>query len=483
MAFGISVDDLIKMSPEEAFQAVAKGALSIADASQRAAALTQVFGQRVARFLIPALAELAKGADANIEAMKAQGRVMDKELLDRADAARDKLGQAWDKLIANAAPAVTAIIEVMNGLIGFGNTLGEQIADAIWGPTVKMSAEQRERIFNALGGKSGMTGLNPGSAQVSNAGIESFPDHIDVTPSKLAAAIKVLEALEEFAKDAQAAMDEADQNIAESQQELVDQITDLWDGFDQKFAEDQQALADKITEIWDDYYQREAEANQQTIDEISDRWNDYYQRQAEEQQQLKDRITDIGRDFVDDLAGLLVEGGNHWKDYARVAIRAIEQIIRAQEQFDRSSGAEVGLGTILRAFGLGSSSSASSFPESIAVTPQVFGSGVPGRAGGGHVSAGNLYRVNERHSEFFKPDVSGTVIPLASRIPSIPRVNASAQPIHLSISNHISLDGANGDEALQRMATQAVQVATARSVSIISKNLPGMMVKAQRDKL
>lgn len=38
-----------------------------------------------------------------------------------------------------------------------------------------------------------------------------------------------------------------------------------------------------------------------------------------------------------------------------------------------------------------------------------------GRAGGGPVSAGMLYRVNETRQEFFQPSVSGTVLPLGNR--------------------------------------------------------------------
>lgn len=43
----------------------------------------------------------------------------------------------------------------------------------------------------------------------------------------------------------------------------------------------------------------------------------------------------------------------------------------------------------------------------------VFGGG---RANGGPVEAGTLYRINEREPEFFKPDVSGKVIPLSKMV-------------------------------------------------------------------
>jgi hypothetical protein len=44
--------------------------------------------------------------------------------------------------------------------------------------------------------------------------------------------------------------------------------------------------------------------------------------------------------------------------------------------------------------------------------------GIPGRASGGSALAGHLYRVNESRMEYFRPDVSGQVIPLGDHAPA-----------------------------------------------------------------
>jgi hypothetical protein len=66
-------------------------------------------------------------------------------------------------------------------------------------------------------------------------------------------------------------------------------------------------------------------------------------------------------------------------------------------------GAIGGIGGSLPLSSLGGFNTAIQFPLS---------SLAPGRAGGGSVSAGELYQVNEMGLEFFRPDMSGTVIPL-----------------------------------------------------------------------
>ena len=49
------------------------------------------------------------------------------------------------------------------------------------------------------------------------------------------------------------------------------------------------------------------------------------------------------------------------------------------------------------------------------ITGPILGQGIPGCALGGPVEAGMLYRVNERGQEFFKPNVSGQVIPMGQQ--------------------------------------------------------------------
>lgn len=71
----------------------------------------------------------------------------------------------------------------------------------------------------------------------------------------------------------------------------------------------------------------------------------------------------------------------------------------------------------------------------------------PGMAGSGSVTAGNLYRINERNQEYFRPSVDGTVIPIApagagQQAPEITinMVNQSGPPLKGS-SGGLKFDG------------------------------------------
>lgn len=109
-------------------------------------------------------------------------------------------------------------------------------------------------------------------------------------------------------------------------------------------------------------------------------------------------------------------------------LRRMAAEVAAQQIFKKLGGTE-GIGNLLGSFlGFGNKPTSSS--------------GFSGpRAKGGRTSAGSLYEVNENELEFFKPDVSGEVIPL-SKMRS--RSGGGSAPI-VNITNHIDARGATSD--------------------------------------
>lgn len=69
----------------------------------------------------------------------------------------------------------------------------------------------------------------------------------------------------------------------------------------------------------------------------------------------------------------------------------------------------------------------------------LFGGRAPGRASGGHVSAGRLYRVNESGVEGFRPAGSGTIVPLG-RMAAVPAARGVTvvQPMNVSFAGAIT---------------------------------------------
>lgn len=81
------------------------------------------------------------------------------------------------------------------------------------------------------------------------------------------------------------------------------------------------------------------------------------------------------------------------------------------------------------------------------------------RAGGGSVNAGQLYRVNERGMELFRPNTGGAVIPLGAGMNSA-MGGQSSQPVVVRIENPM------GDRQIEGIVRTAVGLAVRQSTAI-----------------
>jgi hypothetical protein len=173
------------------------------------------------------------------------------------------------------------------------------------------------------------------------------------------------------------------------------------------------AGADGVS-VWQQYEQAVADLHQQTVDEIAaidaDASAKRIQLTEEETHALENQIAvvDRVRGGLEDVGVAALHGS---KDFGSAIVQMLQQLAELslrlyilrpliETTFGRAGTTLGGL------FGSGG------FPETINVTSQIFGSGIPGRAGGGRVSAGMPYIVGEnRQPELFIPDSSGTIVP------------------------------------------------------------------------
>jgi hypothetical protein len=166
--------------------------------------------------------------------------------------------------------------------------------------------------------------------------------------------------------------------------------------------------------VWKQYDQAVRDLNQQTADEIAAvdadaaakriRLTEEQTHALENQIAVMDRV----RGGLEDVGVAALHGS---KDFGSAIVQMLQQLAELslrlyilrpliETTFGRAGTTLGGL------FGSGG------FPETINVTSQIFGSGIPGRAGGGRVSAGMPYIVGEnRQPELFIPDSSGTIVP------------------------------------------------------------------------
>lgn len=110
-----------------------------------------------------------------------------------------------------------------------------------------------------------------------------------------------------------------------------------------------------------------------------------------------------------------------------------------------------------------------------AIGSAIFG----GRASGGHVVAGNMYRVNETGIEGFKPSGSGQIIPLG-RMRGAGGGNVTIQQtVKVDARNSVTPDGF-ADYIVERTRQETTYI-VGQATKRVNKNVPGRMAQFQRD--
>lgn len=196
----------------------------------------------------------------------------------------------------------------------------------------------------------------------------------------------------------------------------------------------QDTLAD-VNELLDqgaisyETYSRAVEKAQKDLEAATKEWNTFKEQAARNTQDIiADTLTN---GFKDGTKGIL-------KAFSDMIIQLTAQAVAADlaGKLFGSAGGGTGDGWINAALSL-------------------FG-GVAGRAAGGPVSAGNMYRVNEVEGEYFIPNSSGTVVPLS-------KMNAGAQ----HVTNNFNITTPNGQMSLQ--TRQQIMADVARGMALANR--------------
>lgn len=103
-----------------AFALIAQKTLEMGSAAEQTAALDNLLGDRLGRFLLPALNDVAQGTDALTAKYKEQGRIIDEELTKKMKAAGDEMAKSWGQVEVAIAPAVSAIGQFIAAVIRLG---------------------------------------------------------------------------------------------------------------------------------------------------------------------------------------------------------------------------------------------------------------------------------------------------------------------------------------------------------------------------
>jgi hypothetical protein len=171
---------------------------------------------------------------------------------------------------------------------------------------------------------------------------------------------------------------------------------------------------------------------------------------------------EIGKGLFKDFADNLRNGKNLWEAFGDAAVKALNRLIdrmldKAIDSFFDKMGNSNGSTPANNSGG----SSGSSIVNFAMAAMKIFGGG---KAGGGPVSAGQFYRVNENGQEFFSPNVDG----MMWNPQQVARAANSNGGGDIYLTTQTVLDGQVLDERTERIAINAATTATGVALNAVN---------------
>lgn len=157
---------------------VARGLLAMESGTERNAALTEIFGKSGAR-VVTMLGDWAQGTDAVINKARAQGGVLDAEVIAQWDKVSDSLakaGAAADVTLAKlGAPIATWALEKVAALLESINANLAKLKQEAASVTVRAAKNDTSELENQIAAQRGLLAINPNnqSALASIKGLEA----------------------------------------------------------------------------------------------------------------------------------------------------------------------------------------------------------------------------------------------------------------------------------------------------------------------
>lgn len=172
---------------------------------------------------------------------------------------------------------------------------------------------------------------------------------------------------------------------------------------------------------------------------------------------------ETSKGFFSDMFDNLRNGVNFWDSFAKAAVNALNKIIdrmldkSIEMFFDQMGGSSTSSAGKAGGGGIGDFIS-----SAVKIFGSVFGGG---KAGGGPVSAGQFYRVNENGQEFFAPNVNGMMWN-PQQVARAANSNGGGGDIYLT--TQAVLDGQVLDERTERIAMRAASTATGAALGAVN---------------
>ena len=459
--FGITSEDTSR-GAAAVFALVAQRANAMGDASQRVAALDDLLGDKLGRFLLPALNDVAKGVDDLTAAYERQGRIIDESVIKKAKEIEDRFTIAAGRFKASWAPVFTWFAEQVANMTTVDPTLEAP-------PTVQeLNRRRAEGRF--------------GSQPLPEVTITPRVASPMVTPwIDLAAQEQALKRAKDAAEDYWKTVDELRKEDSDALSQFHSDQEDRWNAYyqketedavkywedvdriraenndkaDKKFRDDQLATKQQVEDLWDDYYKRQAETSEKTAEESE-------RRMAAGIEGMLQQVERTGKFNFRSLFAFALDEWN--RTIAKMVAEWIQNIGKLSSPGGGGGGLfGLGLTNLPTLFNIGSIfggggsliSPGGGLPD-VFITPQA-------RASGGPVSAGMPYNVGENGPERFVPRTSGYIVP-----------NSGMGGGNV---NYITIDARGATPGMEQKLLQAAEVI---AETVYRKNAPSTVAASVR---
>jgi len=283
MALGLSVNTVSSAfaKAENILPLVARGAAGMSSETQRLNALNELLGDKLGKYVVPAMAELSKSVSEVTEKQKELGRVVSGDTAKKMNDAVTKMGQSWEHLKAQAAPALSFIASELTAILWSAN----KIVDALkaMGSSFSQGANMAMGTTNPLASKAWTT---PGArSTTSNLPMDLPVANLDlpagaITKSPLAG----YRVRDEAAKASAEAMAEF---TANAQKQIAEANKVWYDGFNQRREDDYRSWIESMryAREWSELVSRGVDDANAKRKAQNDEIVAHYQQMSEEMKQ------------------------------------------------------------------------------------------------------------------------------------------------------------------------------------------------------
>jgi hypothetical protein len=429
---GLSVEELQKLDPVEAFQRLAV-ALNGYQNNATKATYTQELFQKSLREVAPLLKDAAE-----------KGRLQATVTADAA-AAAEQLNKNWNALKkdvldlsrALAGPLVSGLNSVAEAMRGISK---ERESGKGWWDSLNLALARKMPQFAFGAQKAQLLGTDQPNAR--GTFLRSDKDTTQVDLPTLAK-LPDQDALKKAIEKARKLREDAARAIVDVEEQAAADTAAAWGYWEQQILAQQKERVDAEKEQWKQVFE--------FIDAEQERAIEQGQQMLDAQEEMAKRSAELGKDIGLVFTSAAGDAIREWQGFRNLLDGIGKDLLQLALKRMVTDPLDKALGSVFSGFNVGN------------IFSSMFGGA---RAGGGPVEAGKAYLVGEKRPELFVPRSSGTIVP---------SVGGGGAPVF-----NLSIDARGADPGVELRLHRAVEKLKAQipSIMVAAANRDALVAKA-----